>query len=183
MALLEIVTRCYARTILLAANQTSLRGQTDRDWQQTLLVDNVGRGVTWANAQLASFEPAADTGYVWLLDDDDLCIAPNLVADVRRLATLHAMPPAIIVRMDHGPMGVLPDDEHWRQPPALTRIGCSAIITRADVWRQHRQAWASGRYEADFDFIAAVWQAEAFQIIWHDLVASRVQRVSRGAPE
>lgn len=175
MAFLEVVTRCYQRPNMLMKNVDSITRQRDPDCVHTLLVDNIGLGVAVANAQLATFAPEGD--YVWVLDDDDECIYPELVQDVKEFAGI----PVIVVRMDHGDLGVLPPLALWEQPPVEGQIGCSALITRADVWLAERAAWASGRYASDFDFASAVlthWPA-----VWLDIVASRVQRRSIGAPE
>lgn len=183
MPFLEIVTRTFgARPTMLAANQASVQALTGADHHHTVMVDHDRAGVAAANAGLATFTPQG--AYVWLLDDDDLCTHPKLVEDLKYLAWLHASPPAVIVRMDHGaPLGVLPDADHWRQPPHEAGIGCSAIITRRDVWMYCRSAWASGRYSSDFDFISTVYGVHGDRIVWHDVVASRCQRISRGEPE
>jgi len=165
---------------MLAANKASVEGQAG-GVVHTVLVDQVGAGVPAANARLATFEPSAD--YVWVLDDDDVCVYPNLVIDLERIAWMYRNPPAVIVRMDHGELGILPYDAIWGKVLHEAGIGTSGIITRRDVWMQHREAWASGRYASDYDFISAVWAAHGPQIVWHDVVASRVQRISHGAPE
>lgn len=175
MPFLEIVTRCYRRPTLLQNNVDSITHLTDDDRQHTLLVDTQGIGVGAANAQLATFEPTGD--YVWLLDDDDICIYPELVQDLKEFAGT----PAIVVRMDHGDLGVLPPLRLWEQPPVEGQIGCSAVICRADVWLAERAAWASGRYAADYDFAHAV--LTKWPSVWLDLVASATQRRSHGAPE
>lgn len=181
MSFLEIVTRTYKRPALLAANMASVAA-LGGDIRHTLLCDEIGIGVAAANAQLAQFEPVAR--YVWVLDDDDVCSYDNLLIDLKYLAWLHNSPPAIIMRMDHGrELGILPDTRSWRQAPREAGIGCSAIVTRRDVWMRHRQAWATGRYASDFDFINAVWASWHRSIIWQDVVASRCQRISRGLPE
>lgn len=181
MVLLEVVTRCYKRPVMLAKNMASLQGLLACGWAQTFLVDRVGIGCAAANAQMAEFTPHG--AYVWLLDDDDECIDHRLVIDLQRIVEEHHFPPAVMVRMDHGQLGILPGDNTWRQVPQLACIGVSAIITRRDVWMAHRQAWRSARYESDFDFISAVYATHAADIVWHDTVASRVQRRSIGAPE
>lgn len=178
MALLEVVTRCYRRPKMLAVNAASLDAQMCPDWAQTLLKDSKGIGVAAANAQLAQFDPYGE--YVLVLDDDDMLVDRRLVLDLQRIVTTCGYPPAVIVRMDHGPLGVLPDAAHWLEEPVQGRIGASAIITRRDVWMKHRAAWASGRYESDFDFIHSVWAEHQDHIVWHDVVASKVQRISRG---
>lgn len=181
MPMLEVVTRTFRRPTMLAANKASVADQVGGSVKHTILVDQFGAGVPAANAGLATFEPVGD--YVWILDDDDVCIYPHLAVDLARIADTHRNPPAVIVRMDHGSLGVLPHDGIWGVAVHEAGIGTSGIITRRDVWMQHRQAWASARYASDYDFIAAVWAACGPQIVWHDVVASRVQRISHGQPE
>ena len=55
-------------------------------------------------------------------------------------------------------------------------------IVRREVWMAQRAAFAPGHYASDYDFIAAVWKSTP-RVVWHDVVASRVQRVSHGAVE
>jgi hypothetical protein len=164
---------------MLAANQASLAQMTSDDWMQTLLVDKVGIGVAAANARLATFTPAGR--WVWALDDDDLCVHPGLVADVLALEAEHN-PDLIVVRFDHGYLDVLPTPTYWRRPPECGRIGGSGVITRADLWLQCRDKWATGHYESDCDFVQAAYRT-ASNVIWHDVIAGMVQRISMGAVE
>ena len=124
---------------------------------------------------------------MWCLDDDDECIHDGLVADVRRISAEQPAAQVIMVRMDHGArLGVLPDAATWGGPPVHGHIGISAFIVRRGVWMAHRDAWMSLRYQSDFDFIHSVYAALSWQagsIVWHDVIASRVQRVSYGAGE
>jgi hypothetical protein len=181
MRMLEIATRTYQRPHYLADNIASVQA-LGSDVLHTILRDEVGIGVAAANARLAEFVPSAE--YVWVLDDDDLCIYEDLVADLRGITALHGRVPAIIVRMDHGaPLGILPSAGGWQRPPHEAGIGASAMITRRDVWLRHRHGWATGRYASDFDFINSVWATWQRSIVWHDIIASRCQRISRGLPE
>lgn len=181
MAFLEVVTRCYRRPVGLARNQARLAEQSDPDYVQTLLVDDVGIGVAAANARLAEVEPVGD--YVWVLDDDDYCEEPLLIATLKVfVAEMLAPPAAFMVQMDHGALGVLPRSDHWRKLPPEGGIGASALICRADVWRRHRRAWAAGRYAADYDFAAAVLTQEQ-DVVWLPLVASAISRRSVGKAE
>lgn len=180
-ALLEVVTRAYKRPNMLAQNRASVARLGD-NVGHAILPDYRGIGVAKANSLLADFKPSAM--YVWVLDDDDLCVHDELASDIHWIARMHDNPPAVIVRVDHGDeLGVLPDDLHWRQAPVEACIGTSAIITRWNVWMQHRHAWATERYAADYDFIASVWAAESERIVWHDVIAARCQRISHGQPE
>lgn len=182
MRFLEVVTRTYRRPVGLARNQASLAAQSDPDWAQTLLVDDEGIGVEAANARLADVEPVGS--YVWVLDDDDYCVRNDLVERLKSIVeAMLTAPAAVVVRMDHGELGVLPDvDRWWGMVPPEGGIGCSALIVRADVWRQYREWWRTGRYAADYDFVSAVLRDET-HVVWLDWVASAVSRRSVGRPE
>lgn len=181
MAFLQVLTRSYRRPRMLMANLRSMEAQTDADFDQTMLVDCEGLGVEAAQAMLANHAAFVRGQYIWCLDDDDMCIWPTLVAELKAIAMEHD-PDVIMVRMDHGQGRILPDDAHWQKPPVLGTIGASAFIVRRDVWQRHASAYASARYTSDFDFICQVYAADP-EIYWHDVVASKVQRVSLGAPE
>lgn len=179
MAFLEVVTRSYKRPTMLARCKESLPAHEAGELRHTVLVDLIGHGVGWANGQLARFTPIGK--YVWLLDDDDECARPSLLRELKKIAQ-DEDPEVIMLRMDHGPRGVLPDDYTWGLMPVHGRIGCSAFVTRGDVWLRHRQVWAGAKYYSDYEFIRAVFQ-DAQHVYWHDVVASRVQRISLGMPE
>ena len=72
---------------MLAANQESLRRQTSEAWIQTVLVDDLGRGVEWANQRLGAYAPMLAGDYVWVLDDDDLCTRPTLVEEIAEIVS------------------------------------------------------------------------------------------------
>lgn len=182
MPFLEIVTRCYKRPQMLNINIDSLADQTDQDFTQTLLVDEVGRGVEWAFANLRSYAPKLVGDYIWILDDDDTCIRPSLVEDLRAIAAQYA-PDVIMLKMDHGQWGIKPSFS-WGQRPQVGDIGCSAYVVKRSVWQYHAdRTWQITRYQSDFDFIESIFDAEGLKIAWYDVVASKVQRQSKGAPE
>jgi len=179
MPFLEIITRTCKRPALLAANEASIRRQTDGDYVHTILEDQVGLGIGQAQMQLAGYASQLRGRYVWILDDDDMCTRPGLVAELKAIAAQDGEPELIMMRMDHGPRGVLPDDLHWQGPPVCGFIGISAYVVRRDVFVRHRAAWLSARYASDFDFIAAAYAA-AERVSWFDVVASRVQQIGMG---
>lgn len=188
---LEIVTRCYKRPTMLGVNQDSLREQTDPDWVQTLLVDDIGRGINWSHENLASYAPNLVGDYIFLLDDDDMCTCPTLVADLKRIVAEHD-PDVIMVKMDHG-KAVLPDERSWGDEPVYGQIGVSAYIVRREVWQAHAGALVPGWYGSDYSLINSIfgnnpamamapWVRQP-RIYWHDCIASRVQVQSFGKAE
>jgi len=182
MPFLEVLTRTFnARPHLLRINQDSLRRQTDPDWVQTLLIDDVGRGIDWASENLAAYAPHLVGEYIWILDDDDTCILPTLVEELKFIVA-DSSPDVIMLRMDHGAGRILPGDDTWLCLPVLGQIGCSAFVVRREVWQAHASVMEHGHYSSDYDLIAAIWKSQPV-IYWHDVVASRVMRQSFGRPE
>jgi len=177
---LEVVTRCYKRPEMLARNQASLKTQTCENWTQTLLVDDVGRGVEWANENLGNYAPQLTGDYIWILDDDDECSRETLVEELYQIAKYK--PDVIMLKMDHGPRGILPDLGYWGEPPVHAHIGISAYVIRRELWQIYAGEWFPGVYFSDFVFIAAVFQSDPV-VYWHNVIASKVQRISLGQPE
>jgi hypothetical protein len=169
------------------ANVRSLVAQSDPDWSQDFVVDTAGRGIGASYEALAQAD--AHGKYIWVLDDDDVCVYPHLVRALRRLVDredavggVEAWPELVMVKMDHGRLGVQPDEALWGRAPVEGHIGVSAFLVRRDVWLRHRQAFTPGHYASDFAFIAAAYAA-AERVVWLDVVASRVLRISHGRSE
>lgn len=149
-----------------------------RDWIHSLLVDDEGHGVAWANGQLRRFDPIGD--YVWVLDDDDECILPDMLNLLEDVVYKH-LPDAVVVRMDHGPpLGILPDDICWGRYLYLGGVGCSALISSKETWLAHRESWGY-HYAGDYDYVDAVQCSDAV-FYWWDVVASRANGRNMGAP-
>lgn len=191
MPFLEVLTRVYKRPQMLAINVESLRHQTDDDWTQTYLVDNVGRGINWSHENMAAYAPNLVGEYIWILDDDDMCTCSTLVADLRSIWFSYG-PDVIMLKMDHAGK-VLPDDETWGDGPVCGHIGCSAYVVKRELWRAHAGAMVPGWYGSDFSLINSIfgnnpamglapWIKQP-RIYWHDCVASRVQQQSFGQAE
>lgn len=178
---LEVLTRCYQRPAMLAANKRSIARQSCPSWQQTMLIDREGYGVEGAYARLSAYAPELTGRYIWILDDDDECARPELVAELFEIAAEHD-PDVIMLRMDHGPLGVKPEDPYWQHTPAFGHVGCSAYVVRREVWQKYAYAFLPGAYHSDYRFIATIF-ASSPAVYWHDVIASRVQRISKGSPE
>lgn len=179
MPFLEVLTRTYKRPKMLAANMASLEAQTDDDHIQTLLNDDEGRGIAWSYRNMASYAPFLVGRYIWILDDDDLAVSQTLVADLKAIAAAHD-PDVIMVKMDHGERGILPNG-CWERKPEHGGIGCSAFVVKRRIWQRHAKHLGA-HYAGDFEFISSVFERN-YKIYWFDCVASRVQRISRGAAE
>jgi hypothetical protein len=179
--MLEILTRHFARRPnLLAVQQASLARQSSRAWKQTLLIDEVGRGVAWANAQLANHAPAGD--YVWILDDDDECICDTWIGDLHLLIEAHD-PDVVWVKNDVHGHGVIPEPDYWQNRPVFAHIAMSCFVVKRVVYLRHAHAFRRD-VGADCSFAQAVYDAtQPYRQLWHECTVMRTQRVSRGQPE
>jgi len=159
--------------------EASLRAQTDHDFIQTLLNDDDGRGIAWSYQNMANYAPDLVGEYIFILDDDDMLASRTFVADLKSIAAEHD-PDVIMVKMDHGPRGILPG-RTWQRKPEMGDIGVSAFVVKRDIWQSHAE-YLGGHYAGDFDFIASIFEYD-YEIYWFDCVASKVQKISLGVPE
>lgn len=179
---LEILTRTFnKRPGMLVQNWDSLTSQTCDDWEQTLLIDDVGRGVAWSTENMARYAPKLVGEYIWILDDDDLCIRNTLVAELKAIVARDD-PDLIMLRMDHGAYGILPPNDLWRAEPERGQIGMSAFVAKRELWQMCAHVLIPGRYDGDFDMALELYD-RAECVYWHDVVASRIQWVGVGRPE
>ena len=188
MPFLSIVTRCYRRPAALARNVASVQAQVDPDLEHLFIVDDVGRGVQWANAQFAVHAGRVHGEYVLMLDDDD-ALATSMAIVLLKQSLGPARPDLVVFRADHGPLGILPGGSVWGQRPARGQIGGIDFITRADVWRKHIKAFARPADPdgptpcGDYSFLEAVWKRRGLRVAWLDRLLTRVQGIGRGEPE
>ncbi len=173
---LSVITRCYKRPDMLAENVASLEGQADPDYEQLFIVDDVGRGVGWANKQLATTKPTGR--YVMVLDDDDMMVDDNAIALMKEAAKNG--PHIVIFKAVHSDLGVLPGPAVWQNRPIRGQIGSCDFITRRAVWEKHIEAFGTFAC-GDFNFLKAIW-LDSPTVVWLDRVLAGVQRISRGQP-
>lgn len=173
---LDIVTRHLRspnRAELLARQQASLV-PLQGDWVQSVLIDPYGtKGIAGANFRFHSFEPAAD--YVWMLDDDDVCLEPDLLAYIDRDADL------TILRVRYCDQSLLPTREYFRdQQLCYGHITVQCAIMTRELWLAHRTAWGL-YYEGDYKFLAAA-KAGAQRVAWVDRVIAALDVHRMGEP-
>lgn len=168
---LTVITRHVPRRgEFLKENIRSLRDQSDPDYQHLIIEDPLEQGVEWANGMMSKRSWDDVRGdYVLVLDDDDVMSGSDVISRLKKTVELGA--DLIIVRMDHGALGILPPDELWGRVLARGRVGCSSVVPSADVFLQAVKYY-DAKYDSDFDFIKA---CERFskQPVWLDIVATR----------
>src|SRR6185436_13914879 len=166
---LEVVTRyLVGREAELARNVESLKRQTDGDYKQTFIVDEVGRGIPEANHSLSLAAPYLKGDYIWVLDDDDYCVHDTLVAEMKRLACMFN-PDLFMLKCQHGKYGVLPHS--WQSRPTLRHIGMPCFAVRNSVFKRHANSFPNA-IEGDFAFIDSIFSVEDYTVYWLDKIAS-----------
>lgn len=173
---LEILTRTFpGRPYYLKRCQESLTHLRDPDWSQRIIMDEAGRGVEWANANMGTIQ--ADGDWIWVLDDDDVCCYYDLIGDLKALVR-KTKPDIVIVRSYHAQWNMLPPYERWLQRPIMGQIGPSCVVVRRDVWNAFHHAWTP-TYAGDFWYINTLWDAK-LKIAWLPITAAYQTQQSRG---
>lgn len=180
MALLEILTRTYKRPVQLEENKRALERQSSDNFRQIVLVDNIGLGVGRSHFFLVEAAKFLRGDYVWILDDDDICIYDDLVFAISQISRAErpwGPPEVILARFDHrGTLGVLPSDDRWgRVDLKEGEIGMPSVIVRSDIYRDHVDYFKSYRYASDYDFIKSLLDRVDIRIYWYNKVIGRRQ--------
>lgn len=188
LPLLDVVTRHYAtprRAGLLAEQRASLQF-TSSDWVQTLLIDPHGRGVGASHERLRTYEPYGR--FVWILDDDDLCLAPDLLELIDQQAEMQ------IFKMQYGARKVvIPDPITWERgaaaAPRPTHAACrrfpshlsaQCVVFRRDYWLARRHLWTDA-YDGDRQFLETAYDLVS-RVTWTDRVIAALTHHNRGTP-
>ena len=167
---LTVVTRCHRRPTTLALCIESVRMQTDRDVEQVFIVDEVGRGLTWANRQLHEQRERVEGEYVFLLDDDGgILIESDFIARLKDCVERWDAPDVVLVRQRQltGKKLLLPPPAVWsldweagERPRRWVGSGYCFVVRRelwlANAWRYsygQGEAWHTG---GDWHFMTAL---------------------------
>jgi len=185
MAFLTVVTRCYKRPEMLKVNKASLASQTDKDWEQIFLVDEVGRGTYWANQSFYRNRHLVHGNYVFILDDDDCLVYDDFVSDLKEIAAASNAAAILVKAFAAG--RTLPTDLVWEveKYPVVGNIGSGNFVVRLDYWQRHIRAFGQPT-AGDYSFICDVFddvKSNNDNIYWFDKVVMRAQEVSYGRPE
>lgn len=177
---LSIVTRHHPRRpFLFRQHKGSLEQQRDQDFEHVVLVDEVGRGVPWANGMFYRERHQVKGDYVFILDDDDVLITDTFVEDMKQIVVDHS--PDIIMIRGFIRDRLYPTEEVWQKEPKFAHIGSFNFVVKRDLWLKHIKRWDIAR-GGDFNFIRDAYK-DAKKVFWQDEVYSKTVVVSRGADE
>lgn len=160
--LVSFVTRTCQRPRYLVANIESILRQDDEDWEQILLVDNVGRGLLYANSMFFEHQQEVNGKYVYILDDDNRLTVHDIVSDLRSL--VKGNPPVVMCRAKVNDYVMPP---RWQTPPVRGEIDAGCYFVRSDIWKKYIQHYAMP-VAGDYHFIHAVWLGENLSGMWPD---------------
>jgi GT2 family glycosyltransferase len=176
---LTIYTPTYRRPNLLAACVASVDRQTARaDIQHVIVRDAVGIGIAGMFAAIPDHLGELRGKYIYLLQDDDTLIGPDVVHDLRAFVAEQGDPAVVIVKVRKRGQ-VLPT--FWGVRPRQAHIDLGNYVVRCDVFAKHVGDFGA-RYEGDFDFIDRLWRAGR-QFAWFDRLFAHAQVVGMGRPE
>jgi hypothetical protein len=181
MAFLEVVTRCYKRPNTLKRNIASLKRQTDKDYSQMFLVDEIGIGIAKANRQLHTIAKDLTGDYILILDDDDIIEYPYMIEDLKIGCNIYN-PSLIIVKFYCTNYGILPTDEMWYKKPELAKISMSSFITRKDIYQKYSDYFHEAT-AADWNFVTNVYDYEKEHTFWWNKVIGRTLQKGYGQSE
>lgn len=187
-----IFTPAYKRPMALARNRASLAAQKCQDYEQIIMVDEVGRGFGWLARQFETFAPMAHGRYVLSLADDDELADSSSLADIRSAVELLDYDPEVIVTRfgliwSSGHNVVIPEPEFWaREAVFQGHISGQNLIVRNDIYQKHAHDW---RYEGDgYEFEIAHIQAildpaNGYRALWLPFMPARMQFRGLGRTE
>lgn len=154
---LTIITRCYKRPNGISKNKHSINALTDPDIEQIFITDNEGLGLLEANKSFAYPEvlDLIKGGYVFLLDDDDFIINPDMIRQLKSISFIEDSPDIIFFRMtikngqnnNHYPT----DELCWGKEPIIARIGGSCMVVKTDWYKKYANHFGVARC-GDFFF-------------------------------
>jgi len=150
--LLTILTRVYARPAGLNRCKTSLEVQTDQNFEQVIIEDTQGRGLHWANQQIAEAEDKINGQWVYVLDDDDFLICETFIADFKKYIKKNKVSSNDIVFVK----GWILEQEmpcNWENETMIRgKIAAPNFIVSKELFKKYCSYWNVWR-AGDYNFI------------------------------
>lgn len=177
--LLTILTRHWpqGRAESYKRFMATIDAQTVGGFEHWIERDDYGRGVKWADANLADAIPQTAGRYIWLVDDDDL-LDPDAVAIITQAIQARDCPGVVVVKGTFAQLGILPRDNVWHKSPVLGSISGQNVIVRRDLALKHCCAWRDDPM-GDYGYCMRLWADEP-RIEWLNQVIVHQQRQGRG---
>jgi hypothetical protein len=182
-SLLTIITRHWpgGRPESFKRMMATVEAQTDPDFDHQFEYDHEGRGLKWADANMAEVIPRLTGRYIWVVDDDDL-LEPDAVEVVKKALIANDYPDVLVVKGEHGRYGILPRDDVWQSgKPVWGGISGQDVIVKRELAHQFAYGWAHPPI-GDVAYIERIW-ATYPRIVWYSRLVVRQQRNGLGRAE
>jgi hypothetical protein len=165
---LTFVFRCTNRPAGIHRALSSLRKQTDQDFQTLCLIDDVGRGIPWANKNLKHTKQHVKGKFVYMLEDDDDFLHDDFIKDLKKIVSDHS--PGVIMCKALIEGKVFPKPLVWRNKPIISQIGTPCFIVSNAVYQRHVHAEDVQKC-GDFHFLSDLWPMK-YPTYWWDQVVN-----------
>lgn len=171
---LTIVTRKHGerRPQGLSRNVRSINALKG-DWQQIFIKDKKGLGMHYANMSFVLSVPEIKGEWVYLLDDDDNLVNPEMVNELKAVAESEN-PEVIVFRMTikNGAFGNhYPSPQCWKEKmPIMAHIGGSCFALRKDVFIKYIPYFGRPRC-GDYYMLEEIWKSSP-KVSWIDKLMS-----------
>ena len=145
---------------------SSLKKQTDQDFQTLCLIDDKGRGIGWANKNLKHTKQHVRGQYVYMFEDDDEMLHDDFVRDLKGIVKRRN--PSVVMCKALIEGKPYPTSLVWQNRPIISQIGTPCFIVSREVYLAHVHAEDVQKC-GDFHFISDVW-TRGYPTYWWDRV-------------
>jgi hypothetical protein len=162
----------------LARLKSSLSTQTSKDFEHTVITDEIGIGVEKAQLVLRDVAPNLVGDHILIVDDDDFIISDTLVEDVAKVAAVDD-PDVIMTYVSYrDESNRLPPESLWGLPPVHGYITVSNFIVKRAVFQANVHLFHEA-YAADFTFISGLFKA-GVSVFWLPTTTVRIIAANNG---
>lgn len=176
MTLMTFVTRTCGRPHMLLKNIDSLLMQTDKDWEQVILIDDDKRGMRFAQQMLIHNKSRVRGEYVYVFDDDHRLITPAFVSGIRTIVAA-SKPDVIIVKCKIRGHDILPHP--WMGNGGYLKgahVDTGCFVVEGKAWGNYVYAF-NYPDTGDWHFYDKLWRSEDnLKIVWWDKVVAEDMR-------
>lgn len=175
---LTVMTRCYSRPAYLYLNKASLLIQKDKDYEQHLLIDEIGQGIEGANKFLEHSKELVNGKYVFILDDDNAITYDGFISDLKKIDIEHD-PDIIFFKKKQ--IIEYPTYKSWEKHPVVDHIDTSCFCVKKELYLKHIHNFSIPR-KGDYGFISKVYKSTK-TVFWFDKLTNMAFRISNGKKE
>ena len=180
---LTFVLRCTRRSFGLQRSLSTLRKQTDNDYQILCLIDEKGRGIRWANKNLCYTNQYVKGKYVYLSEDDDEFQHIDFIKDLKDIVFLNS-PDVIFVRSYIGcnnqceeiERNIYPLEKTWEKEPQPACIGTPCFVVTNEIYQKYIKHYNKVR-GADINFISHIYNTKGLKIYWWNKIVNKSYRM------